>query len=166
MHQDLIVCKYRFMIKSFRVIFITFTAFCSCKDSSNKDSTIFYYPKANVYLDADAGRYYYSVDGASTWDSMVAIGAPPAGLGERKLIEDAPANFWLANATHRQEYAGNLYAIAPANPDSNNGTETEIFEKKVEPFNAAGKIESGNVKPKKQNFLQRLFGKKNKKQKN
>ncbi len=100
---------------TFTVFFIIFIAFgFSCKrvNSNEAKNIIFYFPEKNIYYDSRQSKYYFSLDGAKSWDSM-AFKGPGYGavLGQKISIEKTVNNVWLNNEGHRKEYNGVLLNI-------------------------------------------------------
>ncbi|MEP7144126.1 MAG: hypothetical protein ABI707_14685 [Ferruginibacter sp.] len=97
------------------VLFLSFIAtFFSCYRNNNSitEDVVYYYPEKNTYYDSLQSNYYYSLDGAKTWDSMAfnttGFGA---ALGPRVSIERMEDSVWAHNESHRKKYKGVLLNV-------------------------------------------------------
>src|SRR5665647_3460292 len=86
----------------------------SCKRNNSQvaENVVYYYPEKNIYYDTQQSNYYYSLDGARSWDSMTFKG-PGYGtvLGPKVPIKKTGNNIWVNNESHRKEYNGVLLNI-------------------------------------------------------
>lgn len=85
----------------------------SCRGkNAQQPNDLFYYPAKNVYYDSQQAMFYYSLNGAGSWDSVPAGQSLPAGiLGERVPIQRTGENVWAANEDDRKKYNGTLINI-------------------------------------------------------
>jgi hypothetical protein len=108
------------------VIISSITCLLSCSNNTSNEpaEVVYYYPQKNVYYDSLRSNFYYSLDGAITWDSLEFRGASFGNvLGPRSAIPRTDDSIWLDNALHRRQYNGvlvnviNKYTIALAKAD-------------------------------------------------
>lgn len=133
------------------------------KQDEEEDYQFYYYPKKNVYYNVGKKNFLYSLDGGKTWDSLInSSDKEPATLGEKIIVYSSGNDVYKDNAAHRKLYNGRSYniigadtALATAAPEV---TERKVQKRKTE------------VKPKEEEkvkglkkFLNKIFGKKNKK---
>lgn len=129
------------------------------------EDAVYYFPAKNVYYDSRQSRYYYSLNGGGTWDSMnfrgVAIGK---ALGPKITLDRTGENIWMNNEEDRKKHNGallntvNSQTILVAKNDSIS---------KLKPVTVAGKksvVVASEPPPKKgfKKFFNNLFGKKKK----
>ncbi|MCW3091222.1 MAG: hypothetical protein JWP81_2291 [Ferruginibacter sp.] len=143
----------------------------SCKQSQSAipEDVVYYYPEKNAYYDSQYSKYYYSLNGARTWDSMNFKG-PGFGkvLGPKVPIKRTSDHIWLSNEQHRQQYKGvllnvvNSRTISIAREDSIAKTRRPVIVK------APPKVEEKedevveSTKKGLKKFFSKLFGKKKK----
>ncbi len=142
--------------------------FISCQSSNTREEEenfqFYYYPKKNVYYNVEKKNFFYSLDGGKTWDSIISVSnKEPATLGEKIIVYSADNNVYKDNAAHRRLYNGRLYNIR--NSDTSLASAApEVSERKVQkrtgvkPEQEEEKVVRGLKK-----FLNKIFGKKNKK---
>ena len=140
----------------------------SCQSSGsqdvNEENQFYYYPQKNVYFDVDKKTFFYSLDGAKSWDSITnAADKEPATLGEKIIVYSEDSKVYKDNAAHRKLYNGKLIniidadtAFASALPEV---TERKLQKKKTDDE----KLEEDEPIKGLNKFLNKLFGKHNKK---
>ena len=107
----------------------------SCKGNGKKDERetfeFYYYPNKNVYYDVEKKKFFYSLDGAKTWNSFIDISdREPSALGEKVVINSPDSVIFRDNENHRRLYAGKLYRIN--NSDVNVAANVpEVSERKI-----------------------------------
>ncbi len=127
----------------------------------------YYYPQKNVYYNLEKKTFFYSFNGGKTWDSTISSpGKDPGTLGEKVIIYSDNNDVYKDNLAHRKKYNGRLYnivnsdiALTPAAP--------EVTERKVVKKSSTAEVKPkpDEDKPKKglKKFLNKIFGKHNKK---
>src|SRR5215210_4573559 len=151
------------------IIIVSIQLFASsCENNNEKeDYKFYYYPKKNVYYDVKKGIFLYSINGGKTWDSVInTSGDDPGTLGEKFAIRSRVKEVYRKNETHRNLYKGKLYnvinldtVVASAAP--------EVMERKVERTRTTEvklPTEEDKVIKGIKKFLNKIFGKHNKKQ--
>jgi hypothetical protein len=128
---------------------------CSNIATRQEGLTFHYYPQKNVYFDPATKKYFYSLDGAKTWDSLSTSAENPAALGPRMILTSTTGDIWRSNATHRKEYNGTLIDIPPG--DTSLVTLVNRTAKKM-----TVAVKKKEKKQEKRNWWQRIFGKKKK----
>jgi len=139
---------------------------CKTKNALEAEDVVYYYPDKNVYYDSARSKYYYSLDGAKTWDSM-PFSAPVfgVGLGPGIAIERSGDTIWTNNASHRIKYNGVLINVI------NNRTIAYLKAYRVSKLKAVVKTETQPVEVEKvepapekglKKFFHKVFGKKKK----
>lgn len=141
-----------FLLPAFTILLLT-----SCEEKK-QESTSYYYPQKNVYFDPASHKYYFSLNGGKTWDSMFAKTEKPAALGPRIILEGVARDLVQNNNSHRAEYNGSLIDI-PSGDTSLIAMANTVSERKPLYKPPVKKVE---VKKDKRSFFQRLFGKKKK----
>jgi hypothetical protein len=144
--------------------FIITTISCTNNNSNEAQSSLYYYPKVNVYYDAVRANYIYSLDSGKTWDSMVdKLNKVPTILGKEVIIDSPVNDVWKANELHRKLYGGTLLNIISADTGI---VVKKAPQKKVTLINKANtdtiKINVDTPKRRK-GFFRKIFGKKNRK---
>ncbi|MEP7109291.1 MAG: hypothetical protein ABI760_14960 [Ferruginibacter sp.] len=92
--------------------FMVFSFSCNRNNKSAVENVVYYYPEKNIYYDKQQAKYYYSLDGAMSWDSMTFNGAGyGAVLGVKLPIKKTGDNVWVNNESHRKEFKGVLLNI-------------------------------------------------------
>ena len=77
--------------------------------SPDKGYKFYYYPQLNAYYDVQNETYFYSIDGAKTWDTITRQSdALPNNLGKKIIIYSDVPQAWLQNQQHREKYGGML----------------------------------------------------------
>ena len=154
------VCEW--CLRSFLII-ITFPVFYSCKTEEVKAdaSQYHYFPKTNVYYDVNESEYIYSLDSGRVWQKVknIKMAEAPVTLGGKIIIEGKGIEIWKDNESHRALYGGTLYNILTRDTAllaQNPVAKTKDIKK------PSATQETEVTEKKKKNFLQRLFGKKNK----
>ena len=148
------------------VLFLSLTGVifsCNSNSNSQADYGLYYFPDKNIYYDSLQTKFYYSLNGARSWDSTVYT-APTFGnaLGRKILIEKVNGNVWKDNVNHRKQYNGvllniiNDYTILLTRVDSIDRNKPVVPIKKKH-INTKKEEE-----PKKgfKKFLEKIFGKK------
>ena len=85
----------------------------ACKDEQPKvDLQFNYYPEKNVYYDSLKKDFWYTLDGAKTWNKFTdpAI-SDPSNLGRKVIIHATDSQVYKENENHRKLHAGKLFAI-------------------------------------------------------
>ena len=152
--------------KVFIFLFLSLTGIilsCNLNSNSQAEYGLYYFPDKNIYYDSLQTKYYYSLNGARSWDSTV-YNAPAFGnaLGRKILIEKVNGNVWKDNVNHRKQYNGvllniiNDYTILLTKVDSIDRNKPVLFNKKKHVNNKK------EEEPKKgfKKFLEKIFGKK------
>lgn len=154
-----------FSIAAYFFVFMALGFSCQRNNSKEVEDAVYYFPAKNVYYDGRQSRYYYSLNGGGTWDSMHFRGAAiGTTLGPKITIDRAGENIWMNNDEDRKKYNGvllntvNSQTILVAKNDSIS---------KVKPLTVAGKkpvVVASEPPPKKglKKFFNNLFGKKKK----
>ena len=137
----------------------------SCNNEEKvQEPEFYYYPKANVYYDVAGKVFYYSLNGAKSWQQMTdSLATSPELLGEKVVLHSSDT-IWKDNERHRQLYSGVLYNVA-ASVDSVEGSAAKVSERKVNRKKyRASERPAPEEEPKKKKgfgkFLQKVFGKK------
>ena len=149
----------------FFLSYIVFEVSCKRNDGDTAENIIYYYPEKNIYYDSLRSKYYYSLDGAKTWDSMTfkAHGFGTT-LGSKVPINRTENSVWINNESHRKKYNGvlfniiNSYTISLARADRINKLKAVV---KTETQPKVTEKESAPEKGLKK-FFNKLFGKKKK----
>ncbi|MEO6549489.1 MAG: hypothetical protein ABIN94_15915 [Ferruginibacter sp.] len=144
----------------------------SCQQSVGRiaEDVVYYYPEKNIYYDSQLSRYYYSLDGARSWDSMnyksTSFGQV---LGPRFSIQRSSDKIWQKNELHRQEYKGvllnviNERTIQLAREDSANKNRKPVIAKTMpKPVEKETETIEEPVQRGLKKFFNKLFGKKKK----
>jgi hypothetical protein len=148
------------------IIIVPVLGFYSCKQrpaNNNAEKKFYYFPETNVYYDEAEGLYYYSLDSGKNWSSYPHIKNNKTLLSENKVeirvTNDEPV--WKQNELHISTYNGTRLAILSA--DTGISKREQVVLKQSEKT-ASDRKDSMNAATgtKKPNFLQRLFGKKKK----
>lgn len=145
--------------------------YISCKrNNKTPEDDFFYYPAKNVYYDSKKAVYYYSLDSARAWDSMVYKGYDYGlVLGAKIPVKRPSTNAWLQNDSHRKEYNGTVLNIVNNRtiPVGKIDSINKIKPKRVLKPRPAEVIEEVKEEqpPKKglKKFFNKIFGKKKKK---
>ena len=95
------------------VCFIAALLQVACDTTADTNKTAFYYyPEKNVYYNITKKTYLYSLDGATTWDSMYdASSRRTKLLGKSVTIYFPGDSIWKDNLLHRERYNGMTYGI-------------------------------------------------------
>ena len=149
------------------LLFFMAVSFSCQGDKSNEaeEDAVYYFPEKNVYYDTRESRYYYSLNGGGSWDSMNYKGTTfGTALGPKITINRTEENIWANNEQDRQKHNGvllntiNSRTILIVKNDSTSKTKKIII---------AGKkavLAENEPPPKKglKKFINNLFGKKKK----
>ena len=142
---------------------------CSSNETapaSDETAELYYYPAKNIYLDEERRYYYYSLDGGTTWDSVMSKGADANNaLGNRVPVMRGEGATWSNNETDRRKHNGlqlniiNDYTIALSKTDSIKRVKSMVTTKP-----AVAKVKEEAAPPKKgiKKFFNKIFGKKKK----
>ncbi len=133
---------------------------CQQKKEDVPVQRYYYYPKTNIYFDAEQVNYIYSLDSARTWQSMkVTVGTTaPNTLGAQVLIKDPGGDIWNENEQHRSLYGGTIYNVITSD------TVLLADNTKVKEEKKPGQVITVTPPKKKKNIFQKIFGKKKVKQ--
>ncbi len=146
------------------IVFINAFVSCTNSNSDKAQSSLYYYPKANVYYDAIRANYIYSLDSGKTWDSMSdKLNKVPTTLGKEVIIDSPISEVWKANELHRKLYGGRLLNILSA--DTGIAIKTAPPKKVTLIVKANTDTIKINVDTprKRKGFFRKIFGKKNRK---
>lgn len=141
------------------VILLFFIGACS-SDKEKVEQLFYYYPDKNVYYDSLNKDFWFSLDGAKSWNRFTdSTGSEPKTLGSKIAIYSQESEVYKNNESHRKLYAGRLYTIS--------GGDTSTLA--VGPEVAERKVEEGKVTPRRKparkykkgigKFLDNIFGK-------
>jgi hypothetical protein len=99
--------KFNLVRLSLIVSFIVFLF--SCKRGADPQPDLYYFPEKNAYYDVTTASYYYSLDSAKTWDSMVYNGADfGAALGPKIPLKKPGRFAWSKNDSIRRMHKGRI----------------------------------------------------------
>jgi hypothetical protein len=136
----------------------------SCNSSTqNRELEYYYYPQKNVYYNTQTNRFYYSLNGAKSWDSTQNnTDGLPGTLGDRIVINSANSRIFEENEIHRRKYVGSLFDFSQTGAIAS--TALAATERKTGVRKTAA-IKKEQEKPKKGigKFFSKLFGKDKKK---
>ena len=149
-------------------LILAFFAFSAVKPSKKQElKAVFYYPKANVYLDLSENEYYFYHSEQKEWIATKKISSEQeASLGKKVAVGPVkPA--WKNNYQDRMIHSVSLYGSAGLLKKKYQEDSLKLFQKDI-PIEASSSPEAkeGNTpapeKPKKglKKFFDRLFGKK------
>lgn len=94
------------------VLFAGFTA-CNEVEEEKQGTTIFYYPKPNVYYDVEEKQYFFFSDDNKEWRTEKNLEAfQKDSLGKNVVIENPSQPVWKDNEHHRLVYGAALYTSA------------------------------------------------------
>ena len=145
---------------------VLFTVSCQSNDSqdANEENQFYYYPQKNIYFDVDKKIFFYSLDGGKSWDSVTNAGdREPATLGEKIIVYSADRKVYKDNVSHRKLYNGKLINIIDSDT-AFASTLPEVAERKVQKKKTDDeKLEEDEPIKGLNKFLNKLFGKHNKK---
>lgn len=138
----------------------------SCKNSKeNEELAFYYYPDKNVYYNPSANIFYYSIDGANTWDSIANNNENElVTLGEKVEVISEKDRIYEDNPAHRKLYKGVLYDVIK-NDTATLLAVNEVSERKVIKKRKTVVTDTVEVKQKKgiKKFFDKIFGKRDKK---
>ena len=147
--------------KSLLLLLFCITGIVSCDNFPQKQFEFYYYPQKNIYYSVTGEKYFFSLDGGTTWDSVVALSsAEPAILGAKEIIHSSTADIYVQNSLHLQQFNGSVININGT--DTGTGKPGLAAERKVKKANNTNNVQSAKEAEKKPGFFKRLFGKKNK----
>ena len=132
---------------------------CENKQAALPQQRYYYYPKTNIYYDANSLEYIYSLDSARTWVKLKSAPGQNASaiLGDQVSIKETDDDIWFENELHRNMYGGTLYNLVTQDTALLSDKTKEV--KKTDPKQNA----EANTPKKKRNIFQKIFGKKNNK---
>jgi hypothetical protein len=136
----------------------------ACSNNKQQQKQYYYYPKANVYYDVQRSRYFYSINGGQSWDSVARLSdKDPATLGNKEIIYSTSPQVYKENEAHRKKYSGSLFSIANIE-GSVNEVDTVASERarKATSHKMSVKRTSEKDKPAKKplkDFFRKIFGK-------
>lgn len=148
------------------IVFISCTA-----DNDKGEFEFYYYPKKNVYYDFSNHKYFYSLNGGKSWDSLQNLNEKdPGTLGEKVTLYSSTPDIWRQNNQHRKEHNAVLYNIIAGDGVMVAGTSTEeVTERnsvRKPVANRSARKKQGGYKTEKKgvkDFFKNIFGKKDKK---
>ncbi|GEO09457.1 hypothetical protein [Segetibacter aerophilus] len=122
----------------------------------------YYYPQKNVYYDPVKKNFWYSLNGARSWNKFSDSNAvEPVALGAKVLISSTDSEVYKNNESHRKLYSGALLAInvtdtTGASPGPEVAGRTVVQKKKI-----TARKKPVEQKPKKGlgKFINKIFGK-------
>jgi hypothetical protein len=92
-------------------ILLFFNLACGA-DKPKEGHQFYYYPQRNVYYDPVKKEFWYSLNGAKSWNRFSdSTNAEPRTLGAKVLISSADSEVYKNNESHRKLYAGVLLTI-------------------------------------------------------
>lgn len=144
--------------------------FLSCQSNNNREEKenfeFYYFPKKNVYYNVEKKNFLYSLDGGKTWDSVLSVtDKEPQTLGEKIIVYSANSDVYKDNAAHRKLYNGVLFNIV--NTDTSLASAVpEVTERKLKKRKQEGKPDEDEPIKGLKKFLNKIFGKHNKKKEN
>ena len=160
--------KYNVSLSFFAALIVAVIVLGSCKQNSREkvSEDLFYFPEKNVYFDSRTSTYFYSLDNAASWDSLIyKNGDAGAVLGNRIAVARPAGRIWSNNDSHRNAYNGTLLNLVNhrtmllAREDSLKRSKPIIVA--VKPKAEAPKEVVAEEPPKKglKKFFNKLFGK-------
>jgi len=141
---------------------------CQRNNSKEVEDAVYYYPAKNVYYDSRQYKYYYSLNGGESWDSMNLKGAGfGAALGAGITINRTVDDIWINNVQDRKKYNGVLINTVNSKTMMIAKTDSIVNVKPVKPpgkKSTVNKVDKIEEPPKKgvKKFFNNLFGKKKK----
>jgi len=131
----------------------------SCKNNNSSNALEFYYyPAKNVYYNPKNDRYYYSLNGGKSWDSVLnKSNDEPAILGERVLVTGNDYRIYKHNQEHRAAYSGVVFDFKSTAAAT---AVTSVAERKIERKPVVKKEPPKKEKKGIGKFFSKLFGKK------
>jgi hypothetical protein len=122
----------------------------------------YYYPQKNVYFDPLKKEFWYSLNGAKSWNRFSDSNTvEPTTLGAKVLISSTDSEVYKNNESHRKLYAGALLTInvsdtIDASPKPEVADRSVVQKKK-----ATTRKKPVEQKPKKGlgKFINKIFGK-------
>lgn len=140
----------------------------SQNDRQQQPYEFYYYPKTNMYYNVKDETYFFSVDGAQSWDSLSAEnGQTPATLGYRETLYSRHPDVWRDNEMHRKEYGGLLVNLVNEDQADTGKTVSEVKERTVKTTKNTNQVstkqeEQVRKKGGLKKFINKIFGKKKK----
>ena len=155
-----------FKLVRISLIVIFIVSLSSCKRSSAPEPDLFYFPEKNTYYDVTTSSYYYSLDSARTWDSMIYSGADfGAALGTKVPLTKPGKYPWSKNDSIRKTHKGrvlnllNSRTASIAKADSLSRVKP-VFIPKPKPVVKVKEAEEDPPKKGLKKFFNKIFGKK------
>lgn len=147
--------------------------FFSCQDTEDaplaQGGTIYYYPGSNIYFDADNGQYFL-FSGAAGWTTTKELQPEQeANLGRKVLVSNPTVPVWKANDDHKMIYGASLYTTADDYNQKFKEDSLNSLPRKKPADSVYEQKDSIEIKKERKGvgkFLERLFGKDRKRQKN
>ena len=149
-------------------LILAFFAFSAVKPSKKQEQKdVFYYPKANVYLDLSENEYYFYHSEQKEWIGTKKISSEQkASLGKKVAVNEVkPA--WKNNYQDRMIHSVSLYGSPGQLKKNYQEDSLKLFQKNSpSETTSAPEVKEGNPpspeKPKKglKKFFDRIFGKK------
>ena len=159
--------KYRLIWIGLMLCFFAVNLSCKRNNSTSKDIDLYYFPEKNVYYDVTTTSYYYSLDNAKTWDSLIYTGIDfGAALGAKIPLKKLGRYAWSKNDSIRKVHRGrvlnlvNTRTLSIAKADSLSRVKPVIVVK-PKPVEKE-EVQKEEEPPKKglKKFFNKLFGKK------
>lgn len=99
--------KFRLILVGLMLCFVVVIFSCKRNSSSSKEIDLYYFPEKNAYYDVKTTSYYYSLDNAKTWDSMIYSGINfGAALGAKIPLKKHGRYAWSKNDSIRKVHRG------------------------------------------------------------
>jgi hypothetical protein len=81
-------------------------------DKPKKEQQFYYYPQKNVYYDPVKKEFWYSLNGAGSWNRFAdSATAEPTTLGAKVVINSEDSQVYKNNESHRKLYSGTLFTM-------------------------------------------------------
>ncbi|MEO6719696.1 MAG: hypothetical protein ABIN67_04980 [Ferruginibacter sp.] len=101
--------KFNRILAGLMLCFTVIHFSCQRNSSSSKEADLYYFPEKNTYYDVNTASYYYSLDSAKTWDSMVYTGTDiGATLGVKIPLKKVGRYAWSKNDSVRKANNGRV----------------------------------------------------------
>ena len=149
-------------------LILAFFAFSAVKPSKKQElKAVFYYPKANVYLDLSENEYYFYHSEQKEWIATKKISSEQeASLGKKVAVSQVkPA--WKNNYQDRMIHSVSLYGSASQLKKKYEEDSLKLYQKNVPAEETSSPVAKddnpqSSEKPKKglKKFFDRIFGKK------
>ena len=149
-------------------LFIFFLAACNqnaeesrVEGVETKAPLYYYFPKANVYIDSANSDYIFLGNDGKTWQTAKQIPAAMQALMDKNVLIEYPTEpVWQDNESHRLVYSALLYAT-PNDTTKKEAPRPTVARPAVKDTAEEEKKERKGLGK----FLDRIFGKKKKDQK-